>query len=212
MARRAAEQVMQASASARFVWISPTKVRQIASLIRGKHIDEARRILAFTPKAAARDLTKVLESAVANAEHNFSIPQEELWVKSAWADEGPTWKRIQPRARGMAFLIRKRTSHMNVVLERRAPEEAPVPQAPTTRRRRSTAPGEEGPSGGASPKATSERPARRRRTQADEAEPKAKAEEPKAKAQAPDHAQGSAVTAAETVEAGTEAGKEEGES
>ncbi|MGH9197557.1 MAG: 50S ribosomal protein L22 [Acidimicrobiia bacterium] len=145
MARRLSEPATQSKATARFVWISPYKVRQVASQIKGKPIDEARRILAFTPKAASRDLAKVLESAVANAEHNFSIPQEELFVKSAWADEGLTVKRIQPRARGMAYLIRKRTSHIHVLLERLAPEEVAAAPAPRRRRRAPTTTAEEAP-------------------------------------------------------------------
>jgi large subunit ribosomal protein L22 len=107
----------QASARARYAWIAPNKVRQVAALIRGKPVDEARRILAFTPKAASHTLTKLLESAVANAEHNHQIPQEELFVRQVSADEGTTHKRIRPRAQGRAFRVRKRTSHIEVVLE-----------------------------------------------------------------------------------------------
>lgn len=114
----------QATAAARFVRMSPFKVRQVAALIKGKPIDEARRILAFTPKAASRHLSKVLESAIANAEHNFQMPAEELFVRGVSADEGPTLKRIRPRAQGRAYRIRKRTAHINLVLERaRQPEE-----------------------------------------------------------------------------------------
>lgn len=110
----------QATAGARYVRISAFKVRQVAVLIRGKPIDEARRILAFTPKLASRHLSKVLESAIANAEHNFQIPTEELFVRGASADEGPTAKRIRPRAQGRAYRIRKRTTHIKLVLERAA--------------------------------------------------------------------------------------------
>lgn len=138
MAREPGELVTQATATARFVRISPFKVRQVAALIRGKPLDEARRILAFTPKAAGRQLAKVLESAVANAEHNFQIPQDELVVKLVSADEGPTMRRFRPRALGRAYRIRKRTSHINVVVER---VQAGVAIAPAARRARSRAGG-----------------------------------------------------------------------
>lgn len=115
-------------AGARFIRISPYKVREVAAIIKGKHVDEARRILAFTPKAASELVSKILESAIANAEHNFSVPQEELYVKVVSADEGATIKRFRPRAQGRGFRIRKRTSHINLELERR------VGQAPAPRR------------------------------------------------------------------------------
>ncbi len=120
---------MQVTASARYVRISPSKVRQVALLIRGRSLEEARRVLAFTPKSGAREISKVLESAVANAEHNFQIPQDELLVKVARADEGPTLKRYRPRALGRAYRIRKRTSHIHVVLAREVKAEPPPPEA-----------------------------------------------------------------------------------
>lgn len=123
MARRPQELARTVTASARFIRLSPYKVREVAQLIRGKQIDEARRILAFTPKAASREIAKVLEAAIANAEHNFQIPQEELVVKIASADEGLTIKRFRPRAQGRAYRIRKRTSHINLVLERMTEEQ-----------------------------------------------------------------------------------------
>jgi large subunit ribosomal protein L22 len=104
----------------------------VAALIRGKHVDEARRILAFTPKAASQHLSKVLESAIANAEHNFEIPGDELYVAIVAADEGPTLKRIRPRAQGRAYRVRKRTSHIRMVLVRGTSPE--VRQAPRRRR------------------------------------------------------------------------------
>ncbi len=128
MARAEKNLGMQVTASARYVRISPSKVRVVALLIRGRSLEEARRILAFTPKTGAREISKVLESAVANAEHNFQIPQDELLVKVARADEGPTLKRYRPRALGRAYRIRKRTSHIHVVLAREprvAPELRP---------------------------------------------------------------------------------------
>lgn len=115
-------------AGAKFIRISPYKVREVAAVIKGKHVDEARRILAFTPKAASETMSKILESAIANAEHNFSVPQEELFVKFVSADEGVTIKRFRPRAQGRGFRIRKRTSHINLELERRRPDVRPRPK------------------------------------------------------------------------------------
>jgi large subunit ribosomal protein L22 len=112
----------QSTAGARYLRISSTKLNQVAALIRNQHVDEARRILAFTPKAASGELSKVLESAIANAEHNFNLHADELFVKEVRTDEGPTLKRFRPRAQGRAYRIRKRTSHIGITLERRAPE------------------------------------------------------------------------------------------
>ena len=134
MAQEAQELAQGSRATARYMWVSASKARQVASLITGKHVDEARRILAFSPKAVARTLSKVLESAIANAEHNHQIPQEELFVRSAWADEGPTHSRWRPRARRAAYVIRKRTSHINVIVQR-MPEEYLQRQQPARRRR-----------------------------------------------------------------------------
>ena len=131
MARQAREIRQRATAGARYVRVSASKVRQVAVLIRGKHVDEARRILAFTPKAASHHLSKVLESAIANAEHNFDIPGDELYVAIAAADEGPTLKRIRPRAQGRAYRVRKRTSHIRMVLIR-----GESPEAVQSQRRR----------------------------------------------------------------------------
>jgi ribosomal protein L22 len=84
--------------------------------IRGKSVEEARAILAVTPRAIARDWTKLLESAIANAEHNHELVGEDLYVKAVHADEGPTIKRFRPRAMGRATAIRKRTSHLTILL------------------------------------------------------------------------------------------------
>lgn len=105
-----------ARAVARYIRISPYKARKIMDLIRGKDLEEARRILAFSPTHAARVIVKVLESAVANAENNHNLRSEELVVRAGWVDEGPTLKRWMPRARGRATRIRKRTSHITIVL------------------------------------------------------------------------------------------------
>ncbi len=147
MAREAGELITQANARARFVRISPYKVREVCALIKGKQIDEARRVLAFTPKAASHEVSKVLESAVANAEHNFQIPQEELFVRNAWADEGLTIKRGRPRAQGRYYRIRKRTSHINLVLERlpEAVERTRTPRRRPRQERAETEPKEKTP-------------------------------------------------------------------
>jgi len=109
----------QAQASAKFVRMSPYKVRFVLDLIRGKHVDEARRVLQFTPKAPAPELVKILNAAVANAEHTLRVQPETLFVARCWADEGPTLKRWRPRALGRAYRIRKRTSHITIVVEPR---------------------------------------------------------------------------------------------
>lgn len=118
-------------AGAKFIRISPYKVREVAAIIKGKHVDEARRILAFTPKAASVEMSKILESAIANAEHNFQVPQEELYVRFVSADEGVTIKRFRPRAQGRGFRIRKRTSHIQLELERRVGEVIEKPRRAT---------------------------------------------------------------------------------
>jgi ribosomal protein L22 len=107
-------------AQAKYVRSSARKARLVCDHIRGKSVEEARAILAFTPRAVARDWSKVLESAVANAEHNHELDGEDLLIKAAHADEGPTLKRFRPRAMGRATPIRKRTSHLTILL---APKE-----------------------------------------------------------------------------------------
>jgi large subunit ribosomal protein L22 len=105
---------MRVSATAKYVRISPRKVRLVTDLIVGRPVEEAAAILRFMPNAAARDVAKVLHSATANAENNFNLTADELHVESAVANEGPTLKRIRPRAQGRAFQILKRTSHITV--------------------------------------------------------------------------------------------------
>lgn len=110
---------MEAKAIARYVRVSPRKARLVVDMIRGKSAGEAANILRFTPKGAAEVVAKVLDSAVANAEHNLKVKPETLFVSQAFVDEGPTLKRIRPRAMGRAFKIRKRTSHITVVVKQR---------------------------------------------------------------------------------------------
>jgi ribosomal protein L22 len=103
-------------AQAKYVRSSARKARLVCDHIRGKSVEEARAILAMTPRAIARDWSKLLESAVANAEHNHELVGEDLYVKAVHADEGPTIPRYRPRAMGRATRIRKRTSHLTILL------------------------------------------------------------------------------------------------
>jgi ribosomal protein L22 len=109
-------------AHARYVRTSARKARMVCGHLRGKSVQEARAILAFTPREVARDWSKLLESAVANAESNHELVEEDLIVREAFADEGPTIKRFRPRAMGRATPIRKRTSHLTIAL---TPDPAP---------------------------------------------------------------------------------------
>jgi large subunit ribosomal protein L22 len=110
---------MEARAVARYVRVAPRKARLVVDLIRGKSIDDARAILRFSERAAAEVVEKVLNSAVANAERNLHVKADDLIVGSTFVDEGPTLKRIQPRAMGRAFRINKRTSHITVIVKQR---------------------------------------------------------------------------------------------
>jgi ribosomal protein L22 len=110
-----AERVL-VQAKARYVRTSPRKARLVCDHIRGKDVVEARAILAYTPRGAAKPWLKLLESAVANAEHNHELVGDELRIAAVYADEGPTLKRFRPRAMGRATRIRKRTSHLTIAL------------------------------------------------------------------------------------------------
>ncbi len=107
---------MEAKAIVKYVKISPRKVRQVVDLIRGKKVNEALAILRFTPKRASEVVTKVVKSAAANAENNLQMDRDELFVTSCYVDQGPTFKRYQPRAQGRADILRKRTSHITVMV------------------------------------------------------------------------------------------------
>jgi large subunit ribosomal protein L22 len=106
----------QAKAVARYIRIAPRKVRLVVDLIRGKQVGEAIAILRHTPRAASPVLEKLLNSAVANAEHNYQMDVNKLVVSEAYVNEGPTLKRFQPRSQGRAFSIFKRTSHITLVV------------------------------------------------------------------------------------------------
>jgi ribosomal protein L22 len=103
-------------AQAKYVRCAPRKARLVVDHIRGKSVDDARAILGVTPRAASRDVLKLLDSAVANAENNHELVADELKIAKVFVDEGPTLKRFQPRAQGRATRIRKRTSHMTILL------------------------------------------------------------------------------------------------
>jgi large subunit ribosomal protein L22 len=132
-------------AQAKWVRLSPRKARLVAAHIRGRTVPEARTMLAFTERAAARELEKVLQSAVANAEANHDLIGDDLLVSAAYVDEGPTIRRWRARARGRVARIRKPTCHITVKL-------APVPEPPAVRRV-PEAPSEEAPKRAPRPRA-----------------------------------------------------------
>ena len=107
---------MEVKSQAKYVRVSPRKARVVVDLVRGKSVAQAREILAFCERAAAENVAKTLNSAVANAEHNNHLRADNLVVKTAFVDEGPTLKRIRPRAKGSASRINKRTCHITIVV------------------------------------------------------------------------------------------------
>lgn len=107
---------MEAKAVAKYIRISPRKARQVIDLIRGKNVKDAYAVLKFTPNKGAEVIEKVLKSAVANAEHNYEMDVDSLVVSGCYVDQGPTLKRFKPRAMGRADLMRRRTSHITVVV------------------------------------------------------------------------------------------------
>ena len=111
------QNVTQASAKLSYARISSRKVKATIDLIRNKKVGEALAILKLSPKAAAEIVEKLLKSAIANAENNFGMDVEKLYVSEIYANQGPTLKRVRPRAQGRAFRIRKRTSHITVVVK-----------------------------------------------------------------------------------------------
>jgi large subunit ribosomal protein L22 len=119
---------VEAKATAKYVRVSPRKARRVMELIRGRQVDDARRVLKFSPLGASDPVVKVLNSAVANAEQAPGVIPENLVVERGWVDEGATLKRFRPRAYGRAGRIRKRTSHITVVV-RSLGEDAGGPQS-----------------------------------------------------------------------------------
>ena len=150
---------------AKWVRMSPRKARLVTEHIRGRSVPEARTVLAFTPRAAAREIEKVLRSAVANAEANHNLRGDELVVSAAFVDEGPVIKRFRARARGRGVRIQKPTCHITVTLV--APERAPEPAAPPP------APKEEAKAEEPKPKAAAKKPAAKRKAPAKKKEAKA---------------------------------------
>ena len=110
---------MEAKAIAKYVRIAPRKVRIVIDLIRGKNVVEALAVLKNTPKVASDVIYKVLKSAIANAENNYDMNSDALFVSASFVDQGPTMKRVHPRSRGQAFKILKRSSHVTVVVKER---------------------------------------------------------------------------------------------
>jgi ribosomal protein L22 len=136
----ATETPQQVQATAKWVRSSARKARLLTDEIRGRSVPEARTILAFSSRAVARDVEKVLRSAVANAEANHGLRGDELYVLTAYADEGPTLKRWRARARGRVARIRKRTCHITVKLG--APVQQPARSAPPASEAAATPPAE----------------------------------------------------------------------
>ena len=126
-----------ATAVARFVRVSPTKARRVIDLVRGRSVADALDILRWAPQAASEPVAKVIASAAANAQNNDGLDPATLVVATVYADEGPTAKRIRPRAQGRAFRIRRRTSHITVIVESRPAKDQR--SAKSTRARRAEA-------------------------------------------------------------------------
>ena len=118
-AKAAVDETQVARASARYLRVSPRKARRIIDIVRGTKVTEALDVLRFDEHAASEDVYKVVLSAASNAEHNQRLDRDSLWISEAFVDEGPTLKRFRPRAQGRAYRIRKRTSHVTVVVESR---------------------------------------------------------------------------------------------
>jgi large subunit ribosomal protein L22 len=170
-----------ATAKARFVRVSATKARRVIDLVRGKPVSEALDILRWAPQQASEPVAKVIASAAANAQNNDGLDPSTLVVAAVYADEGPTAKRIRPRAQGRAFRIRKRTSHITVIVESRpargeragqsasstrsrraqgskaAAGKAPAKKAPATKATAEKASGAKAPAKAAAKKATAEK-------------------------------------------------------
>lgn len=115
--KRREEKDKRPQATARYIRISSSKVKTVIDLIRGKQVMEAKAILMNTPKAASKPVEKLLDSAIANAENNLEMAREDLYVAEIFANQGPTLRRYRPRAHGRASMIRKRTSHITIILD-----------------------------------------------------------------------------------------------
>ena len=118
-----ADTITSARATAKFVRVSPMKARRVIDLVRGKSVSDALAILKYAPQTASAPVAMVVASAAANAENNFGLRRDKLVISEAYANEGPTMRRFRPRAQGRAFHIRKRTSHITVVVSEKAEQE-----------------------------------------------------------------------------------------
>lgn len=143
---------MEARAQARYVRVTPMKARRVIDLIRGMNAADAQAVLRFAPQAASEPIGKVLDSAIANAANNHAMDVRALVVSAAFVDEGPTMKRIRPRAQGRAYRIRKRSSHITVIVSDGVPEVPVVkaaakaaPKAAAPKKPAETAPAEAAP-------------------------------------------------------------------
>lgn len=155
-----------AVAKARFVRVSPRKARRVIDLVRGRSVSDALDILRWAPQAASEPVAKVIASAAANAQNNNGLDPTTLVVATVYADEGPTAKRIRPRAQGRAFRIRRRTSHITVVVESRpAKDERSSKSSRARRAEGSKAAAKAGPGSGAK-EAASKAPAKKAATKA----------------------------------------------
>ncbi|WP_313673360.1 50S ribosomal protein L22 [Mycolicibacterium sp.] len=123
-----------ATAVARYLPFSASKARRVINLVRGKSVEDALDILRWAPQGASEPVAKVIASAAANAQNNNGLDPRTLVVATVYADEGPTAKRIRPRAQGRAYRIRKRTTHITVVVESRPPRDQRVGQSTRSRR------------------------------------------------------------------------------
>lgn len=193
------------TAKARFVRVSASKARRVINLVRGKSVEEALDILRWAPQAASEPVAKVIASAAANAQNNSGLDPRTLVVASVYADEGPTAKRIRPRAQGRAYRIRKRTSHITVVVESRPPRDQRATQSTRSRRAQAskvvagagTAPAKKAPA----KKATAKAPAKKavaQKTASTAAEAKAPAKKAVKKAAAKKAAPDSAAASDES--------------
>ena len=223
MADTATKENPQTKATLKYLRTSAYKVREILDLIRGLDVDDARHVLQFSERGAARDVLKVLNSAVANADHTLNIPPDELKVAVAFADEGPTIKRWRPRARGRATRIRKRTCHITIVVARLTDAELQARRrrdgTAATQRRRGVIPGRRRKAAEAAPpeEEATAAPAEAEPEEASVAEPAEEAPAAEAEAAEPEAAEpeaaadetGDAVTSGDTPEP---PGEEEGKS
>ena len=165
MATRATAGRPEVRAEAKWVRVSPRKARLVVEHIRGRTVPEARTVLAFTPRAAAREVERVLRSAVANAEANHGLIGDELLVSAAYVDEGPTIKRWRARARGRVARIRKRTCHITVKLgENPRAVQAPPKRAAATTEKPKRAPRTRKPAEPKAEQATTEEKPKPKRT------------------------------------------------